>query len=119
MAHDIVYPNNHRATRAISSIFFGRVFHIKVDRPGAGKKTKSGATFGTYIVVRKIPVLCIAFFADGYKHVTHLCLSLDQYFSFANVEFAAYARRRACSFNVLPQMPCISLARLFLKANIQ
>jgi hypothetical protein len=26
--------------------------------------------------------------------------------NFASVEFAAYARRRACSCSVLPQMPC-------------
>ena len=28
------------------------------------------------------------------------------YLNFANVEFAAYTRRRACSCSVLPQMPC-------------
>ncbi len=73
MAHAIVYSNSRRATRAISSIFFGRVFDIKVNCPGAGKKAKCSTAFGTCIVVRKILVLCIAFFTDGYKHVTHLC----------------------------------------------
>jgi len=72
MAHDIVYSNSHCATRAISNIFFGRVFDIKVNCSGAGKETKSSTAFGTYIVFNKIPVLCIAFFADGYKHSTTL-----------------------------------------------
>ncbi len=28
------------------------------------------------------------------------------YLNFTSIEFAAYTRRRACSCNVLPQMPC-------------